>query len=364
MINIKGKELINILDAMSKINIAPKAEKIDNDRPVVKFVARNNSIQLISVTSKIHAAYKIDKNVTMNEAYSIDLDNSDLAKKLAVVSDKEVDLTIERTQTGLSVAGNGSIILEPVEAKTIGFKVIQMPPCSCFVAGDLGKAIKCISLALGTHSDVMSKVKIDFNVEEATLKLISFNGTLMCVYNIPLEDIDDTSKSFSGLIDGKVLKSISSMIDLVKNEIMDLVIEKDNSCIGFNCGELKITIPISQEDFVNCEKLISVSFPQTATFNIKTLKAVLSAISKVDKGNLIIETKDSQGMIHATGLSKPINIIGTNGIKIRIPMDVLKSLIGTIDDENVKIQSSTNGLVKIIPEVSEDVLFITTECKQ
>lgn len=360
-----GKEFLQILEAMSKINIAPKEQRINEERPVTKLVIRNGSIQFISVTSKVHTAFKLNCTMEEKDCLSIELDGIDAAKKISSIIEKDKNLMMEMNQNhNLLIRGNGALVMEPVEPKNINFKVIQSPPSTCFLAGDLVKAIKCLSLALDNNNEVMGKVKVDFNVEDATLKLTSFNGTLMCVYDVPLEDIDDTQKSFSGLIEGKVLKSVSELIELVKNETMDLIVEKNLGYIGLSCGDLKVTMPLLQGDFINCNALLNEAFPQTATFNIKKLKATLISMAKVNKGTLSIETKDSTGIAQVEGLTKDIQPLQTNGMKISVPLETLKSLISVIDDSNVRILSTVKGLIKVCPETSEDVLFITTACKE
>lgn len=359
MIKINGKELTSILEAISKTNTSSKNETDNEELNTIKMVGSNNALQLIATSSGVDIAYKIDV-LSMNNPLSATLNNKDLAKKLSVIIDNDGNLTLDSTNNGVVVSGNGTITLALAEPKKKVFPTVNKKPIASFIASDLEKAISCVVLAKG-KSGIVSKIKVSINTEDPSLKLLGFNKTLMCSYNIPLEDVNDDEKSIDFLVDGESLKNISTTLSLIKNEIVDLIV-LDNKIV-FSSENLKIILPMSKEEFVKCESLLNETFSTNVTFNIKAIKKSINAIYKVSKGNVKFESDGNSHMFSTKGFSQPAQVVNSTPISFSLPITIIKDIIGKIYDTNIVFETSDRGVIKISPETSDDVIFITAGCK-
>lgn len=352
---MKAKKFLSWTDAIISL-------KTDN----IKIHAENNVLQMISINGTIDVACKIT-DIEETSKLSAILSTEKLSNNLKAVAGKDGDIYINNDPNNSVIAsGTGSIVLQTIEGNKNSFKKIPKESFAIsLLATDLIYAITAVTNSLiANKNNVLRFIKMSYENENFTMT--SFNGTLMSLANLPLEDVGDID-CFSYLIDGNELKSILSLLKMVSNSIIDIFIfeEEGNKYICFSSDSLKIVLKLNSEEFIPCEKLLNEKFNKSITLNVKKLIKSLISASKVVSSNVNLASDGTNAFLKdsSIGFESPIETVKNSEIDIKIPIKLLKSLTETIPEENVKIGKSEKGLIKISTDTSNNITFITTESK-
>jgi hypothetical protein len=359
VMQIIGKEICTVLEAISKSNPASKTNTEAEDANSVKVMATNGALMLISTTRTVDIAYRM-RNVQIASPFNVTLDNSDLSKKLKTVTNKDGTVNVEEASGSITASGNGNICLTKAEPKQKKFPNITEDAVLSFVSEDLVRAISLTNLAVGGDNEVLKKVKITLNPEEATFGMLGFNGKILSTYSIPLEDMNEDAEVFEYLIDGKMLSSLSSLFKAFKSEIINVAISKEQGLIQFSTFDLKVVIPFETTEFVKCEELLKKSYDSFITFDTKTLKKSVSSISKVVKDAITIESDGVTSKFSANGFSQDATVVKSSAVKLTIPISILSSVLSNASGDTITIAASGEYLVKIESDAS---VLITSQCK-
>lgn len=349
---IDTKKLLNFVDAISCLKCS-----------FIKMYAENNTLQIMCSNGLIDIAYLVT-DIEEKSKFSAILNASNLSKNLKAIENKKGEMELKNENNNVVAIGTGTILLETEEKVSWRFK--KIPPDSLavsLVSQDLLCAIQSVTNSL-SNNGVLKFIKI--NLDNDNFTMTSFNGTLMSLVNLPLEDIGDID-SFSYLIDGNELKSIISLLKLVNFEIIDINIFKENeeSFICFSSKSLRIFIKLNTDEFIHCDSLLNEKFDTSISFNVKNLGKSLLLASKAIKTDVLLKSDETKTILKnsSIGFETILEPIEKTEISINVPISLLKTLIGCINEENVVISKSEKGLIKISTESSDNITFITTESK-
>lgn len=359
---INGKKFIDTLAAISKIAIKDNSPENAN---TVTLYCGNNALQMVATNSNIQVAAKIDAE-TETEKWSESLNLGDLVKKLPAVmntKDKEALIEIRKEGSNIIFSEIGELTIQTVPNKATGFIAIPDDNFSVsFMSHELVSAINATYLAVDSVNDVMSHIKIDFNAENESLGMTAINGLLICVYDIPLEDINSSSVSKTTLVAGKTLKSAIDILSLVSDDEMKLTFT--DNYLGLSSGDLKVVVPVKNSKFVACEKLLNNKIDSTVVFNVKELKKDITATNKVVKQNITFSYDGNTASLTAYGFNKPINVVSSDIVKFTLPIDLVKNIIGVVNGTTIQFGISNTGIIEVSIPDNDMLKYITTRCRE
>lgn len=360
---IVKKDFAKILDAISKTNVL--GNKADNaeDKNSVRLIAANGNLTMISTSNEINIAYKCD-SAELSGPMDITLDNSKLASKINAISSTDGTVSIEQENESVVATSDKTIVqLDNCTPKQKKFPSIKEEAAVSVFVEDLIKSIKSTRLAVSSSNEVMSHIKMAFKKASYEFGFIGFNGTMLAVAKVPLEDVNDNMDDFSYLINGKSLGAICDALELVSDEIADIIISGDRTMLVISAANLKVTIPLKPMEFINIDKLLSEEFPNYVVFNKKEIKKELAAAKKLAGTTLNFKSDGDEKVLSSNGFLKYINVVNASDVYFNLPIDVWMTLINVIEDLEVKFSVSNRGLIKISPVSNDNILFITTGCK-
>lgn len=359
---INGKKFIDTLAALSKIAIKDNSPENAN---TVTLYCVNNALQMVATNSKIQVAAKIDAE-TDAERWTESLDLGELVKKLPAVintKDKEALIEIRKNESHIIFCGVGELTTQTVASKTTSF--ISIPDdnfSASFMSHELISAINATYLAVDAINDVMSNIKIDFNAEKESLRMMAINGLLVCIYDIPLEDINSNCTSKATLVAGHTLKSAIDVLSLVSDDEMKLTFS--DNYLGLSSGDLKIVVPVRNSNFVDCEKLMNNEINSTVVFNVKEFKKDITATNKVVKQNITFSYDGNMASLTASGFNKPINVVSSDVVKFTLPISLIKNILGVADGTTLRFGISNTGIIEISIPDNDMLKYITTRCRE
>lgn len=351
---IKAKTIAEIFKAISATSFAKKNTEDVEELNTVKIVASKNKMQILSVNSRICAAYLIPE---FEGNFSVTADNAKLSSCIEAAADSDGYVEFCKRDEQLVVDGNASMPVPSGPEKQSKFICVSGEPAVSVLAADILKAIKGVCLAIKKDSETMKKVKFSFSAEDATFTMTAFNGSMLAVANIPLEDMKEDISLNHVLVDGEILLAIMPLLKCISSQIVDIYINDGKMMIS--CENTKITFDYSSEEFVKCEKLLEPAFESFVTFNTKELKKSLNSIYKVIKTNVEFAANGSVAAFRSGDFRMNVKFEKSNQVFFAIPITILKNILTNINEETVTISVENKVLIKIQSDDCENIVYVT-----
>jgi len=358
---VKAKTLSGLFKALGYTSFAKKNTEDVEELNTVKIICRDNNMQIISVNSRISAACKIPN---VDGTFAVQADNKVLPSCIEAAADNkgEVELKYDHQKHMLFVVGNATVPVPNATGKQGKFEIVAGKPIVSALADDVIKAAGAALISIGKESDVLKSINMSFDVKGQTFKMSSFNGTMMCSANVPLEDINTNSSIKNVLVDGEEIKAILPLLKFVKSQMLDITIADGK--IMFSTENVKICMSCRNDEFVNIDKLLGSDFSSYVTFNTKELKKQINAIYKVVKSDIVFKSDGSTSFFMKDDFSMPGNFIRANRIEFDIPIYSLKNIVENITGETITISVANQVLIKIMSEDFDDVVYVTGGVKK